>query len=1011
MKTNDVYKNWKVLDIRDMNEYHSQGIWLRHEKTGMEIFHLLNDDEENMFSFGFRTIPNDSTGVAHIIEHSVLAGSEHYPLKDPFIVLNNQSVKTFLNAMTYPDKTVYPAASFVEKDYFNLMAVYGDAVFFPLLREVIFKQEGHRIEVDENGELSIQGIVYNEMKGNYSSFDDYANQMAILGGLEDTVYNNDAGGNPMNVPELTYEQFCAFHKAYYNPSNCRLFLAGNISTEKQIDFINEHFINLWLEKNPDFTTAADLKKAAEEKGFRFDTGSLSAFTQPRVKNIAGPKGGDEPETRSTCVVSWILGETRNPDLYMKAALLEEILMGHDGSPLMRVLLECGLGEDIAPSSGADGELAWIVFNAGLRGASKDDASRIEKVILDELTRLASEGIPENITESAMMALEFAQKEVKRGYGPYAMTLMGRAYRSWLNGGTPYDTLEIRAAFDRLKKELAADPEYVQKLMSELLCKNNMRSLVTISPDDSFEEAQKEACKAQIEKARKEMSIEQIKQYQDEMRIFQQTPESEENLKKIPHLRINELSDEIMSYGTQLEYSGSVPVYTHEQPVNGITYISAAIPVDVLNSEDFMYLPLFAAALTNMGIGKSDWITASERIAGVMGGYNASLNTESATKTAYENAGITGSIVKDGKERARLLYKKDCCLGRAWLTLNAKMLSEKTEEGIELIFDNLRNADFSDEKRLHDLLVEYRNDFTAGIVPSGHQYAISRASCTVTRAKAVDEMWNGISQFYFIQKLMEKDSVELIQKLDEIKAKLLESGLAVNMTAEKEDLAYALKAIKPYLKDFAAPAEPLYTEDDEFFKLACPEPDALWFDAHTKVGFAGMTLPAHSFGEKESVYEELLGRYLANNTLWDKIRVVGGAYGAMSSANTTEAVFQMATYRDPMPESSLKVFVEALEEMASGKLTDDEIEKIIIGTYSSSKQPRTPSEKGYTAWIRLLYGITDEDRALRMKTVLTATAEDVQKAAKSLLEKINSRKIAVIFDKGQNFSGKKVDLPL
>lgn len=1011
MKKNDVYKNWQVLDIQNLDEYNSRGIWLRHEKTGMEIFHLLNDDEENMFAFGFRTIPNDSTGVAHIIEHSVLAGSERYPLKDPFIVLNNQSIKTYLNAMTFPDKTVYPAASFVEKDYFNLMAVYGDAVFFPLLKEVIFQQEGHRVETDEQGNLSIQGVVYNEMKGNYSSFDGFANDMAVLGILEDTIYNNDSGGNPMNIPDLTYDQFRSFHKAYYNPSNCRLFLAGNIPTEKQIDFINERFVDPWLAKNPSFVSSDELRQKAESHGFRFQTGPFPDFEKPRTRNITGPKGGEDSDKNPTCVVSWVLGETHDVSLYMKAALLEEILLGHDGSPLMRILLESNLGEDVAPSSGADADLAWIIFTAGLRGVSGKNADKVQKIVMAELERLVRDGVPESVTDAAMMALEFAQKEIRRGYGPYSMTLMERCYRSWMNGGSPYDTLFIRKTFEKMRSDLAADPDYVRNLIRELLLTNGNRSLITITPDASFEKEQKDAAEKHLEKIRNEASIDEIKRAQDEMHVFQQTPETEENLKKIPHLEISELSDDVLTYGTEIHSFGDVPVYVHEQPVNGITYVTAALPVDVLSAEDYMYLPLFATVLNGMGIGNDDWIAASERIAGIMGGYNASLHTESVTQSAYNEAGITENLVHNGKERTRLLFQKDCCLGRAWLSLGAKMLSEKTAEGIDLIFDTIEHADFSDKKRLHDLLVEYKNDFAASIAPSGHQYAGSRTGCTATRAKAVDEMWNGLSQLYFIQKLLEMNEDDIILKLNDIKAALLKAGICVNITAEKQYLETALTSLESHLASWHAPVEPALSDDDIFYELACPEPDATWFDAHTQVGFAGMTLPAHTFGTKESVYEEMLARYLSNNILWEKIRTVGGAYGAMAAANSTENIFQMATYRDPVPESSLKVFTEALEEMASRKLTEDELEKVIIGTYSSSKQPRTPSEKGVTAWIRLLYGITDEDRAFRMHTVLTAKAEDIQNAAKMLLEVIDRKKCAVIFDKGQNYIGKKVELPL
>ena len=351
LKVGQVYNGFKVISIDELAPFNSDGILFIHEKTGMQVFHLLNADEENLFSFGFRTPCENSMGVAHIMEHSVLCGSKNYPLKDPFKTLANQSVKTFLNAMTFPDKTVYPASSVVEQDYFNLMAVYADAVFFPLLTEQTFLQEGHRYEVNSKGELELQGVVFNEMKGAYSSIESVIEEEIKRGLLPKSSYQYDSGGDPLEIPDLTYEEFIEFHKKHYIPSNCFLFLYGNIESEKQLDFINEKVLREFSGEcashgaddhsngADDCARADDNTRTALQEQFDRMT-FCENFTQPKEKVVFAPlqtSAGGKSENKDSVILSWNLGEVTNSDLYMKAFLLSEILMGHDGSPFSKAL--------------------------------------------------------------------------------------------------------------------------------------------------------------------------------------------------------------------------------------------------------------------------------------------------------------------------------------------------------------------------------------------------------------------------------------------------------------------------------------------------------------------------------------------------------------------------------------------------------------------------------------------------------------------------------------------------
>ena len=486
LKQGSTYKDFEVIEIKDLPDYSSMGIWLRHKLTGLEVFHMYNEDEENLFAFAFATPPEDSTGVAHIIEHSVLCGSKNYPVKDAFVRLSNQSIKTFLNAMTFSDKTVYPASSLSKTDYFNLMAVYGDAVFFPSLSEWTFMQEGHRLEIDQNGNPGIQGVVYNEMKGCYSSFDNYVSDWALRSVLPNTIYDCDSGGDPLDIPLLTYEQFKAFHKKYYSPSNCQVFLYGNIPTENQLDFIQERFLDKFD------SSVMQVNKDDYKKNIIGLIKPPVSFEKPVYMEKPGPSA-DSDNQGCTVSMSWFLGDSTDPIRYIETILLAEILMGHDGSPLVKALIESGIGEDISPCCGINGEMHWISFTTGLRGVEKKDAHKVENVVFDVLQKLYKNGVNEEDLKAAILSVDFSYREVRRGYGPYSLVLMRRCLKGWLYGKSPFKTLQTIPAFEEVKKRIAENPDYIQSLIRELLLENVHRSLVTVYPDDNYmvERQQKE----------------------------------------------------------------------------------------------------------------------------------------------------------------------------------------------------------------------------------------------------------------------------------------------------------------------------------------------------------------------------------------------------------------------------------------------------------------------------------------------------------------------------------------
>lgn len=1019
-----------VVDVAEIPEMKAVGVTARHEATGLEVFHILNDDEENLFAYAFTTPPTDSTGVAHILEHSVLCGSESYPLKDPFLVLAKQSVKTFLNAMTFPDKTVYPASSMVEADYLNLMAVYGDAVFFPLLEEWVFRQEGHRFEIDAEGKASIQGVVFNEMRGNYSSFDSVAGDWSIRSILAGTAYAHDSGGDPVDIPALTYAQFREFHERYYHPSNCRVFLCGNMPTERQLELLQTRFLSRFGEGSG--------RPARVERPAPFAPPPPLA-DERRFLEVPGPaEAGKDPE-RATVMVNWLLHDSTDAVALMEANLVAEILLGHDGSPLSRALVESGLGEDIAPSTGLETELKHLCFSAGLRGVERARAREVEDLVLSTLRSVAEKGIDPAEVETAVRSIDFGNREVRRSGGPFALTLMRRSLRGWVHGLSPLATLRYVPAFEEVKRRLAG-PGYLQGLVSRYFLENGHRALVAVYPDSEYERGIDERLAARVRLFESGLDAAARERFLTDQRAFHETqarPDTAADLARIPHLRPVDLPLAVDRIPTAMKALGTVPVLAHEQPTNGIAYLDLAIPVDVLEPGDYPLLPFFASALTGMGLGGLSWVEASALTARITGGLGAMLYSSSAVRdvrAAREVRAVRDvRAARDTRVGAPVPSEVSLSpglVGRDWLILRVKALEELSRDAVALAFRYLDEADFSDRKRLMDLLLEYRNDLESSLAPSGNQYAVSRAAYTSSRAKAIDEAWNGIAQIRFVRELArlarEKGGAEsLVSRLDAIRRRLASAGLVANLTGTGRSLSALEGALAACISGRGAPDRPASAQIGDFLRLASLSgpveretasvaDEAVAFDtlelasASLQVGFSSLVLPSPAFGSPDQGIDVVLGHWLANGPLWERIRTTGGAYGAYAYTDALEGLFVLATYRDPQPLRSLAVFRAAIEEAAESEIDPVALERTVTGCYSREVQPRSPSDKGFTAFLRLLYGISDGAREQKLARILSATPAEVRAAAERMRADWEVARGAVLAGKRHLKDAKKHD---
>jgi Zn-dependent M16 (insulinase) family peptidase len=996
LKKGQVAHGFEILDIADLSEINAAGVYARHIQSGAEAFHVLNDDEENLFAFCFATAPEDSTGVAHIIEHSVLCGSERYPLKDAFLALGQGSLQTYLNAWTFPDKTVYPASSVNERDYFNIMGVYADAVFRPLLSEWTFMQEGHRLELvageapsgKKEKKLSVTGVVYNEMKGAYSSIETVAERLTAQTLFEGTPYACESGGDPACIPDLTFEYFKNFHKSRYSPANCKIFLAGNIASEKQFAFLDA-----LLQALPAGAAAPPIPL-------------VKKWEKPRRARAQCQAIGGE---KSVVLLSWLCGDATNPEETMALATLSEILLGHDGSPLAKSLVESGLGEDLSPASGFEDERRQTIMTAGLRGVdlSKTTAEAVERLIMEELRRLTREGVLKEDIESAVVSLEFSNREINRARGPFSLVWLQRTLRGWLHGEKPWESLLFLPSFTTIKEKLngAEGGRYVEQLIQTYLLDNPHRALLSIEPETSGLETsfleEKEAALAQ-KLAEKQASLSKadlkaIEKKNRGLEKLQGEKDSPEALASVPHLSLRDLSREIVVTPRKLFDAGGAPVMAHDLFTNGISYVNIAVPADVLEPEEYPWLTLFSRAAVSTGLPGMDYAAVSSLLARTAGDFSAALMSFPISPGSSRSV-ATPSGVFDLR-------------ARDWLVWNFRCLDEKLPASVDLSLDIITKADFTDMRRLNDIALNFKNDLASSVAPHGHGYAMCRAGRRFSKSQAIEEIWHGIFQIEFIQKITSMDTSEIGANLTRIRDKLASAGVLINLTASKETIDAAAPLFERTYARFGAPKPRNAGASEQAFFSLCSngsqapdngKKDEVWMSRSLQVGFASLIVPSSEYATRDYVAEVALSHYAATGELWENIRMKGGAYGAYALPNGLERTFVLASYRDPDPLKTLGAFYTSFKHISGGNIDGDSMEKTIIGVYANETRPQTPKEKGAVDFFRFLCGVEDAQRSRSRNYLLDMTAGDLAAAANRIAEQIDSgvnRASCVIEGKG------------
>lgn len=941
MSMTEGFEKIRTVQIRELR---TEAHFYRHQKTGAELLSLVNDDENKVFGITFRTPPRDSSGVAHILEHSVLCGSRKYPVKEPFVQLLKGSLKTFLNAFTYPDKTCYPVASQNTKDFYNLIDVYLDAVFYPRISPHIFQQEGWHIELpDVNAPLSFKGVVYNEMKGAYSSPDNVLSEYSQQSLFPDTTYGLDSGGDPKKIIELSFDQFKSFHQKYYHPSNARIFFYGNDDPHRRLAIINDYLKD--FERLP-VASGIPLQPPFE---------TPRRIIRPYCVN-PGPNEELSSSRKGMITVNWALAETRDPILNFGLQILEFILLGMPGSPLRKALIDSGLGDDIA-GVGLERELRQMYFSCGLKGIRLEDADRVETLILETLDRLASGGIDPLTVEAAVNTIEFRLRENNSGSFPRGLNLMLRSLTTWLYDGDPLCLLAFEAPLESIKQQLERGEPVFEGLIERFFLKNQHRATLILRPDPDLAEREAAEEKRRLKELRDSMTPPQLVDLVEntkELARLQELPDSPEALATIPVLKLSDLDPKNKIIPQDVSVQCGIPVLFHDIFTNGIFYLDIGFDLHSLDQEYVPLAPLFGRALIEMGTDREDFVSLTQRISRKTGG----IRTEVFTSTIRNTAD-----------------------GTAWLFLRSKSTLPQVPDLIDILHDILLTVHLDNRERFHQMVLEEKARQEQKIVPAGHQMVNLRIRSQFNEADWAAEQMGGLSYLEFLRnlvKMMEEDWPSVFSRLEKMRENLINRNrMVVNTTMDQQGWSQSM----PCLNDLLAELPQSVSEKPCWTPNQPPLHEGMIIPA--QVNYVGKGANLYELGYSFDGSIHVIGGYLRTSWLWEKIRVQGGAYGAFCMFDRMSGVFTFVSYRDPNIERTLNIFDETAAFLRTMDLDEQELTRAIIGAIGTLDSHLLPDAQGFVALLRHLSGDSEEERQRIRDKILTTTPADFKNFAEFL----------------------------
>ncbi len=926
-------------------EINARLIRLRHDVTGARMAHLATEDDNNMFGVGFQTTPRDSTGVAHILEHTALCGSRRYPVRDPFFSMIKRSLNTFMNALTSSDWTLYPFSTQNEKDFNNLMGIYLDAAFFPLLRERDFRQEGHRLEFAEpenpDSPLTFKGVVYNEMKGAMADPSSLLNRRLTGALYPATTYGYNSGGEPSAIPDLTWEALREFHATYYHPANSYIYTYGNFPLENHLKSIEE----LALSHFESF----DLRNEVPDE---------VRYAQPKSLTESFPVDPEESTSGKSMVqVGWLTCNVADSLDRTALGLLSTLLLGDPAAPLYQTLIESGLGGNLAPGTGYHDENRETYFAAGLQGTEPDAAGRIEKLILDTLEKCAHDGFSPDRIESAIHQMEFAHREVTGDHYPYPLALLFRMLGPWIHNEDPLTPLFLDRDLKEIRRRTAVEP-FFQDLIRKYLLDNTHRVTLLLKPDPEQNRREEAKTAARLQEISSRLSDEDRKNIVRQARELQVSQETPEDLSVLPTLQISDIPPEERNVPFRREDHETLPVYWLEQPTNGIGYFSVMLDGGNVPEDLMPYVPLFCSLLTQIGAAGKTYLEMAERIAAATGGLRAGI-----------------SILDDPGSLDNF---------RAFIEIKGKALLRNQAPMFDILRDIFTAPDFTDLKRLHTVSNQIRVALENSIPGSGHSYASRSAGSALTPAGRFREKWAGLEQIRFIKQIAARspeDFGDIAEKMGQLARILFNANhLRCAMTAEKKAMAEIASPLSSFLDNLPREGAPRK-----------PEGTASVSDRHltgwalsVPVSYVARAFRTVPFTHPDAAGLMVLSKLLRANFLHREIREKGGAYGGMAAADPEAGIFSMLSYRDPNLTRTLNVYRDAVGWAVSGHFDDEAIKEAILASFATLDRSLSPGGRGEREFANQVQGLTPEMRREFRERVLGTNREVLVSVAEKYL---------------------------
>ncbi len=936
MKENEVLHGFRLLKQQEIQEVNSCAYEFVHEKTGAKLFYLKNDDDNKVFSIAFRTPPTDDTGVAHIVEHSTLCGSRKYPLKEPFVELVKGSLNTFLNAMTYPDKTVYPVASRNDKDFQNLMDVYLDAVFYPEMYRTpeILMQEGWHYEIGSPEEpLQYSGVVYNEMKGALSSPDDLLGSRIMSSLFPDTTYGYESGGDPESIPDLTQEMFLDFHRRYYHPSNSYIYLYGDMDLEERLGYLDREYLSRF-ERIP-VPSKIDRQKPFDE-----------------MKRITKyyPVGAEDPlEEKTFLSLNLLTGDVLDTKTMLGLEILEHALLQSSAAPLRKALVDAHIGMDV--DCNFEEELLQPMFSIIINSSEPDRAEKFCSLVLDKLRELRDQGIDRTLLRASVNLLEFRLREADFGAAPKGLIYGLRCMRSWLYEGDPASYLYYESLLKEIKDGL--ENGYFEQLIDTCFLKNPHKTLLVFKPSRTMAAEREKALEERLAARKAELSAQELQKIietTEKLKKRQQEPEKLENLAKIPLLHRSDIRKDADLYPLEERFSGDTKVLFSDVETNGIVYFSLYFDASRIPQDKLHYAYLLAELLGSVDTKRHGYEDLTNLINLNIGGLGLSLN-------AYSKSGDMDAF-------------------QPKLKVKAKALESKIPSLCDILAEILTESTFDNRKRIRELIEQEIVGMELSMQRSAHQLVASKIASYISRAGAYNEAGN-LPFYRFLKNLLahfDERFEEMSGILEEMLPCLINrQGLMVGVTSNETVYKDLEKELPGLLKSFSDRAYPSIQ-----YQYPCKSLNEGLMSS-SRVQYVAKGANFLRLGYEYSGCCSVLETILRYDYFWNRIRVQGGAYGAFTSFQRSGFMY-FGSYRDPRLTETLDVFDGTADYLRNFDVSDREMDKYVIGTMSQVDTPLTPQMKGEAAITSHIRGVSYEDRQKSRREILGISQQDIRSMA-------------------------------